>query len=186
MSLDLLRAMEFAVKAHGAQTRKGSTTPYVLHPVRVAHEAAGQYPIAPEAFVIAALLHDVVEDTSRTLAEIEGAFGPLVAQWVGEVTNQFTKEAYPDWNRAKRKACEIARLSRVSREAQILKMLDRLDNLNDLEGMDPGFVRTYVEESRQLAEALWHGDPGLGATLRNACEAALDRLGQTDSVSSPA
>lgn len=185
MSLDLIRAVQFAVEAHGAQTRKGSTTPYVLHPIRVAHEIVSRYPDAPEALGIAALLHDVVEDTPETLARVEERFGPLVAQWVGEVTNQFTKVAYPDWNRAKRKACEVARLSRMSPEAQRLKMCDRLDNLNDLEGLPADFVRTYVEESRGLAEALWHADPALGREIHNAADAVLDRLGSPDTVSSP-
>lgn len=181
-TLAVVRAARFAAEAHAGQTRQGSTTPYVLHPLRVA-EAVAALPDAPEALVCAALLHDVVEDTPVTLAQVEAAFGPIVAAWVGEVTDQFTAAAYPDWNRAKRKACEVARLSRASREAQILKMLDRLDNLRDTQGMADEFVRRYVVESQALAEALGHTHAVLAQAVRDAACAAVARLPVGDTVS---
>ena len=77
------RALVVSATAHRNQVRKGSQVPYVIHPVHVAlllirHQF-------PDEVIIAALLHDVVEDTSITLAELQAEFGEEVARLVAAV-----------------------------------------------------------------------------------------------------
>ena len=83
-SLDALqRAIEVARVSHAGQLRK-SGEPYFFHPLRVAHLAARYW--MDFASVIAAILHDVVEDTPVTLDEVERQFGAEVARLVNGLT----------------------------------------------------------------------------------------------------
>lgn len=157
------RAARFAAVAHGAQTRKGSGLPYIVHPAHVADMAAGLDYATPE-LVAAAWLHDTIEDTDVEADELREEFGDRVAGWVVELTNQFTKAAHPDKNRAERKRLEAERLATVSREAKVLKMLDRISNLAD-DGLDAKFLRVYVQETNDLLDALRDGDPALAKRL---------------------
>ena len=76
----LSRAVGFAARAHAGQTRKGTEMPYIVHPMEAAAICAG---ITDDVEVIAAaVLHDVVEDTDATVAEVEELFGHRVAQLV--------------------------------------------------------------------------------------------------------
>ena len=87
------RALVVSATAHRNQVRKGSQVPYVIHPVHVAlllirHQF-------PDEVIIAALLHDVVEDTSITLAELQAEFGEEVARLVAAVSEQKTEGTEP-------------------------------------------------------------------------------------------
>ncbi len=77
-------ALEFAYQAHAGQRRKGDDTPYADHPIEVAHLLHEEG--FDETVVAAGLLHDVVEDTIVTLAEIWARFGPEVAGLVETAT----------------------------------------------------------------------------------------------------
>lgn len=160
----ILRAARFAADAHRGQTRKGSETPYIVHPGRVAMAATLHTAGTPE-MVAAAWLHDTVEDTDATYSDLLDQFGSRVADIVRELTNQFDKAAHPDKNRRVRKALEIERLAGVSREAKIIKLLDRRDNLEDRPGDDVGFLRLYASESRSLLEAVGDADPDLAGRV---------------------
>src|SRR3989338_867895 len=76
-------AYEFAAKAHEQQTRK-SGEPYINHPLAVAIYLAKLK--VDTTTIIAALLHDVPEDTGVTLKEVEKNFGKEVAEMVGGIT----------------------------------------------------------------------------------------------------
>ncbi len=83
-SIDALqKALQMARKAHEGQVRK-SGEPYFFHPLRVAHMAARHWMGFPS--VIAALLHDVVEDTPTTLGEVTQVFGEEVGLLVDGLT----------------------------------------------------------------------------------------------------
>jgi guanosine-3',5'-bis(diphosphate) 3'-pyrophosphohydrolase len=79
----VVTAFEIAREAHGSQYRK-SGEPYFFHPLSVAEIVASLG--ADEVTISAALLHDAVEDTELTLAEVEERFGSVVAQIVDGVT----------------------------------------------------------------------------------------------------
>ena len=80
------RALAVSATAHRHQERKGSQVPYIIHPVHVAillmrHDF-------PEEVIVAALLHDVVEDTTVTVEDLAREFGPEVARLVAAVSEQ--------------------------------------------------------------------------------------------------
>src|SRR5205823_9077062 len=76
-------AYVLAMKAHGAQSRENGD-PYITHPLAVADILAGYR--LDTATIVTALLHDVIEDTTVTLADIKARFGPRVATLVDGVT----------------------------------------------------------------------------------------------------
>jgi uncharacterized protein len=88
-----LEALKFAAERHADQSRKGTSDPYVTHPVAVAELLAHYHPDRVP-LIIAGLLHDVVEDTSTTLAEVDERFGPEVARLVDAVTK---RPHLPSW-----------------------------------------------------------------------------------------
>lgn len=79
------RAVAFAAARHAGQLRKGTSVPYITHPVAVAELLAYFYPDEPD-LAVAGLLHDTLEDTPTDRAEIERLFGPEVRRLVLRVT----------------------------------------------------------------------------------------------------
>lgn len=78
--------------------------------------------------LMAAWLHDVLEDTDIPEEKIGLLFGQKTLNLVIELTNVYTKEAYPLFNRESRKRLEHYRLGLVSDSAKLIKLADRLDN----------------------------------------------------------
>lgn len=157
------RAKELATQAHQGQLRD-TGAPYITHPSRVA-EKVGQHPNNTPIWVAAAWLHDTIEDTQLPLAQIAIQCGEEVSLLVLELTNQYTKDAYPSWNRRRRKEAECQRLSKISVPAKIIKMYDRLDNLMEIRGLDPSRIKMYAGESLLLANAVGNADLGLKEIL---------------------
>lgn len=85
---DLLKAADFAAKKHKNQRRKDSEqSPYINHPIGVAHILTEEGGVKDVSVLITALLHDTVEDTDTSFEEIELHFGREVADLVAEVTD---------------------------------------------------------------------------------------------------
>ncbi len=157
-------AQSFAESAHTGQRRKDGVTPYIIHPERVAglvRDVEGATP----SMIAASWLHDVVEDCEVTLETIESVFGPMVAEYVGWVTNP-SKDSKE--NRRVRKRMDREHLAKAPWHAKVIKLADRLDNLRDIITEAPGFTRLYRMESRQL-----HSEALLGTN--EALELALQR-----------
>ena len=98
LSEKLARAFAFAQRAHGGQTRKGTSIPYLSHPMAVASivlEYGGS-----EDQAAAALLHDTVEDCGVTYEQLSGEFGPAVARIVKDCTDAETLPK-PPWRERK-------------------------------------------------------------------------------------
>lgn len=157
------RAREFAIKAHGEQKRKYTGEPYVVHTQEVAAivEAAGGSP----EMVAAAHLHDVVEDTPVTLAEVREAFGPEVAALVADLSDQIPLSF---GNRKARKRAESDRLAVCDARAQTIKLADIISNTASIAEHDPGFARVYLAEMQYLVPRLGRGDTDLQARARQA------------------
>ncbi|WP_217587310.1 HD domain-containing protein [Lentibacillus saliphilus] len=119
------RARSFAMDAHKGQTRKGSTTPYITHPIRVAErlEKAG----VSDELVCAGYLHDVVEDTPITMEDIQKQFGVRVAQ----IVSAHTEDKSKSWQ--ERKQHTIETVKEADLDVKYLIVADKLDNLVDLE-----------------------------------------------------
>lgn len=149
------RARYLAQRAHAGQMRKNGTTPYVVHVERVANKVA-THPLATEDMIVAAWLHDVVEDTTYcTFTDIEWLFNIYVESLVFHLTNEYTSKAYPDMNRHERKLAEAKRHKQHTIPVKIIKLADRIDNLQDSDGgLTEGFRHKYMKESLALFEAL--------------------------------
>jgi (p)ppGpp synthase/HD superfamily hydrolase len=155
----LIRAAQFADRAHMGQVRKYSHRPYIEHPMRVAGAMMLRTDIDAggigEQVVCAAWLHDVLEDSPTTVEQL-GEFGPVITTIVVELTHPPLSAG----NRAKRNAFYFKRLAKASREAQIVKLLDRIDNLRDMDSAeivgakDKSFTALYAEESITLGDAI--------------------------------
>src|SRR5437764_9910627 len=84
----LLRAIAFAADKHRRQRRKDvEASPYINHPIAVATVLAAEGDVSDEPTLLAAALHDTVEDTQTTFLELEEHFGSEVAGVVRELTD---------------------------------------------------------------------------------------------------
>jgi (p)ppGpp synthase/HD superfamily hydrolase len=123
--------------------------PYYVHTERVANliaKYAGNYKL-----VIAALLHDVLEDVTPKNSFYSGGlidqtFGLDIGGLVSELTDVYTHENYPAYNRKRRKELETFRISQISIEAKTIKLADIYDNAISISRYDPNFARIYKAE----------------------------------------
>ncbi len=158
MTERLQKAIDFMKAAHRSigQTRKDGVRPYEVHPLDVMArlQNAG---VTDEDVLIAALLHDVLEDVTPKnpaydLCDIVFEFGMRVGAMVGDLTDEFIKVKYPDLNRKTRKQLERERYSTFSDEVKQIKLADIASNLHDdgevLENGLPevGFNRMFIKE----------------------------------------
>jgi len=172
----------FAEMAHRGQTRKYTVEPYIVHPVRVM-EICRQVTCDTKV-LCAALLHDVLEDTAVTAYEIHSYLYALLGtpgakqtlDLVVELTDVYTKSAYPEWNRRKRKEAETERLAGISPAAQTIKYADILDNITAIVLNDPGFARVFVRESDALLKRLDQGDEQLYERAKETLRRVGNRL----------
>lgn len=151
-------ALAYAAGAHDAvgQKRKYTGEDYWHHPVEVLDILLSNLPQVSRDMQMAALLHDVVEDTAVTLAQIEDAFGELVSIYVEQLTDVSKPE---DGNRAARKAIDLAHTAKASPEAKTIKLADLISNSRSIVERDPEFAKVYLAEKRALLEVLKEGDP---------------------------
>ena len=126
-------AFEFAREAHIAQRRK-SGEPYIIHPVNVARIVAEELELGTDP-VIAAFLHDVVEDTQYTIEDIRERFGDDVAFLVGVVTKE-KKDKYVQSKQIDNFRQILASMQYDVR-ALLIKLADRLHNMRTLSSMRP-------------------------------------------------
>ena len=140
-----------ASKYHEGQKRKYTGEPYITHPNAVAGMVAVNG--GDERQIMAALLHDVIEDTTATVESLQADLFFLtpeerddVISLVVELTDVYTKAAYPDLNRKRRKELECERLAGVSDRAKQIKLFDMQHNTNSISKHDPKFWAVAKEE----------------------------------------
>ena len=158
----------FACSAHNGQKRKrldGSDEPYIRHPVRVAKHA--QDLGAPHEAVVAALLHDVLEDCEVDFSEIVLSFG-CIATIVNDLTDKYTVDMCPGQNRKVRKKLEAERLGECRELSRGIKALDLLDNLTAIPH-DAPFMRVFIQEAIYLMAQMSIQEPK-EIWVRNAFE----------------
>ncbi|NTY87996.1 bifunctional (p)ppGpp synthetase/guanosine-3',5'-bis(diphosphate) 3'-pyrophosphohydrolase [Serratia fonticola] len=167
------RARRYATKAHGAidQRRKYTNDPYIVHPQAVM-EIVSSVPHSEE-MLAAAWLHDTVEDTPSTLADIESHFGPQVASLVAMLTNVSVGNAE---NRYQRKNRDRRHSANASPQAKTIKLADLIDNTRSLLQYDSHFAKTYLVEKQRLLEVLTEGDPQLWKQASYIIEQGLQAL----------
>lgn len=147
------RAYLFAKERHEGQVRKYTGLPYIIHPVEVASFVS--LVSSDEKMIMAALLHDVVEDTDTKLYEIARMFGMTVANLVGELT----KISIPsDGNRAVRKEIDRQHTASACADAKTIKLADVICNTRSVVEEDSKFARVYLPEKIELLKVLTEGD----------------------------
>lgn len=123
----LFRAAHFAAEKHRNQRRKDEDAlPYINHPLAVASVLAAEAGVVEEALLVAALLHDTIEDTETSLQELEKEFGKDIARLVEEVTED---KSIPKEERKRR---QVERVSQSSKMAKQLMLADKICNIRDI------------------------------------------------------
>ena len=150
----ILSAAHFAARKHSAQKRKGDAAePYVNHLIEVAQLVSSALSEDDTNLVIAALLHDTVEDTDTSRDELEEKFGSDVADLVAEVTDD---KSLP---KAERKKLQILNAPKKSSRAQVIKLADKISNLRAILSSPPvdwDFRRKkeYFDWAKQVVDGL--------------------------------
>ncbi|MDH2345577.1 bifunctional (p)ppGpp synthetase/guanosine-3',5'-bis(diphosphate) 3'-pyrophosphohydrolase [Bradyrhizobium sp. SSUT77] len=145
---DLLnRAYVYAMKAHGSQTR-ASGDPYFSHPLEVAAILTDLK--LDDATIVAALLHDTIEDTEATRAEIDQIFGPEIGALVEGLTKLKRLELV---SREAKQAENLRKLLlAIADDVRVLlvKLADRLHNMRTLDFVPPESRRRIAEETLDI------------------------------------
>lgn len=147
------KAILFGRYAHRNQVRKGSGEPYWNHTERVGWKAMNCG--LDDDTVVAAFLHDTIEDQDVSVELLTALFNANVAQGVWWLSDQSKPS---DGNRAVRKAIDRAHIAQAPVQIKTVKLIDSEDNLLDIRETDPGFAPTYFREKRELLEVLQDGD----------------------------
>jgi GTP pyrophosphokinase len=150
----LLRAYHFGELAHRGQ-RRNSGDPYITHSVEVAKILAGLQ--LDSVTVASGLLHDVIEDTELTLAEVDAEFGGEIAA----IVDGLTKIAkLPTGGSTQERQVESYRklLLSIAKDARVIlvKLADRLHNMRTLDWLPPEKQRRIAQETRDLYAPLAH------------------------------
>ena len=132
------KAIAFATKAHEGQFRKGTTRPFILHPLEVGEIVSAM--TEDEEIIAAAILHDTIEDCEQVTAQsIAEQFGERVAEMVLQESEDKSKT----W--MERKSRTIEKLGTAPMEIRMIGLADKLSNMRDID-------RDYP----QCGEDLWN------------------------------
>src|SRR5581483_1438704 len=127
----LLNAIDFAAKKHKNQRRKdANATPYINHPIEVT-DLLAQAAVTDVDILMAAVLHDTIEDTKTSFEELVNNFGLTVANIVMECTDD---KSLP---KETRKQLQISHAETMSTAAKLVKLADKYSNLSDLASNPP-------------------------------------------------
>jgi (p)ppGpp synthase/HD superfamily hydrolase len=140
----LRQAYQFATACHGDQLRP-TGDPYERHLLEAVEVLATGAGVLDRDVLVAALLHDVVEDTACTLEEVRDRFGPEVAELVDWVTKT---DPPPGGDREAARLAYLRRLAGAPRKAVLVKLADRLSNVQRLDRLPrPEKRRAYYRET---------------------------------------
>ena len=136
-------AIIFATRAHSGQVRKGTTTPYILHPLEAAAIVASM--TDDQEIIAAAVLHDTLEDAHISVGEIAEKFGPRMAALVQSETENKRKDLPASETWLTRKQETIEHLSNERDIAvKIIALADKLSN-----------IRAMYRDQLALGDKLW-------------------------------
>jgi guanosine-3',5'-bis(diphosphate) 3'-pyrophosphohydrolase len=148
----LLEAVAFAARAHQGQIRKDGRTPYASHVFRVCLVLREVFGIDDQQTLMAAVLHDTIEDTTTDFDDLEKKFGADVASWAATLSKD---KRLPE---PEREQCYVQQLVRAPWQVKLCKLADIFDNLMD------GVTATPQQRDRGRANARRYLD-GMKADL---------------------
>jgi len=172
----LLEAASFAAQRHTGHHRKGDAgEPYINHPLEVANLIANVGGVDDIDVLIAAILHDTVEDVGVKKEEIVDRFGERVAGIVMEVTDD---KSLP---KAERKRLQVEHAPHLSREAKLVKLGDKISNITDVannppSGWDIQRRREYIDWGESVVAGLRGVSKPLEELFDRTAEGARDQL----------
>lgn len=170
MTKQLISAIAFAANKHKNQRRKDAdASPYINHPIALANLLLNEAGVEDQRVLIAAVLHDTIEDTDTTEQELVRYFGKDVADIVLEVTDD---KALP---KAERKRLQIEHAAHISRRAKLVKLADKICNLRDITASPPADwsvdrKREYFDWAKSVVDRLRGVHPGLEHLFDKAYE----------------
>lgn len=158
----------FAAERHSNQRRKDAeASPYINHPIALAHLLATVGGVEDLNVLRAAILHDTVEDTETTEVEIRERFGDEVAEMVMEVTDDTSLP------KQRRKELQVENAPHKSQGAAMIKLADKTCNLRDIATAPPAdWPLLRRQEYFDLARRVVDGLPNVSAPLLAAFDAA--------------
>jgi guanosine-3',5'-bis(diphosphate) 3'-pyrophosphohydrolase len=168
VAADLLDAVMFAADRHQNQRRKDAeASPYINHPIALAHLLATVGAVVDLDVLRAAILHDTVEDTETNEAELRERFGDAVAGIVMEVTDD------KDLLKQRRKELQVEYAPHLSSGAALVKLADKTCNLRNISEAPPtdwslAKRQEYFDWAKSVVDAL----PPVSAPLLAAFHAA--------------
>ena len=174
----LLKAAAFAADKHRTQRRKDAdASPYINHPLALAHILCSEGGVTHVPVLAAALLHDTVEDTDTSLEELEREFGAEVAAIVAEVTDD--KSLAKD----ERKRLQVVKASSKSMGAKQVKLADKISNLRDIAATPPAEWSTdrrvaYFHWAKEVVNGLRGSKERLEAAFDETYERGLETIGK--------
>jgi (p)ppGpp synthase/HD superfamily hydrolase len=159
----VLSAAQFAAERHAKQKRKGiAAEPYVNHLIEVAHLVSTALSEPDTNLIIAAMLHDTIEDAGVTRSDLARRFGNDVAGLVAEVTDD---KSLP---KQERKDLQVKNARKKSARAQVIKLADLISNMRGILNSPPAdweYERKadYFKWAKRVADGLASPNPVLKA-----------------------
>ncbi len=142
----VLTAVSFAARRHAGQVRKDGVTPYVAHPMRVLFILRHVFGVADPDALTAAVLHDVIEDTTADRDAVNERFGAAAASYVSLLTKD--KRLLED----EREDAYFQQLAEAPALVKLCKLADTLDNLIDVIGLKDAAKHKAAAKARRLLE----------------------------------
>jgi guanosine-3',5'-bis(diphosphate) 3'-pyrophosphohydrolase len=158
---NVLEAISFAARAHRHQLRKDGQTPYVAHVFRVCLIVRHVFGIDDPRALMAAALHDAIEDTATDFDDLEKTFGREVAAWAAALCKD---TRLPEEERERQ---YVAQLVKAPWQVKVCKLADVFDNLMDSKHLRPEQRERTRGRTRQYLDALGRNLP---AEVRPAYE----------------
>lgn len=176
-----IHATNFAAFKHRQQRRKDDVTPYINHPLALTQILWNESCVDDAVVILAALLHDTVEDTDTTFEELEQNFGSEVTDVVRQVTDD---KSLP---KATRKQLQIDHASHLSDRAKLVKLADKTANLRDMAASPPADwpiqrQYDYFEWAKTVVDRLRGVHPKLEALFDQAYHDGLECLNQRRAI----
>jgi guanosine-3',5'-bis(diphosphate) 3'-pyrophosphohydrolase len=161
---ELLDAIAFSAAKHRNQRRKDAeASPYINHPLQLAHVLGTECDVNDLKTLMAAVLHDTVDDTETSYAELCERFGKKVADVVMEVTDD---KSLP---KAERKQRQVEHAPHMSKRAALVKLAEKTCNLRDVVGSPPaGWPLKRKQDYFDWALQVVDGLPPVNDKLRRA------------------
>ena len=165
----LMGALRFAADKHRDQRRKDrGSSPYINHPIEVAAVLVTTGGVTDAVTLAAAVLHDTIEDTQTTVAELTDRFGREVCLLVEELTDD---KRLP---KADRKRLQIEHAAGASHRAKLIKLADKICNVRDVTHQPPaGWSDERRREYLDWTEQVVQGCRGASGALENLYDRVL-------------